>query len=134
MPNITVNNVNFYYELHGKGQPLVLICGYTADHSYWLPILNALNQHFQVLIFDNPGIGQTTDDGSELSAELIADDIVALTKALNLKKPHILGASMGGTIAQCVASRHPQIVNKLVLLVTSAKWRKAMLLGVKVAL
>jgi pimeloyl-ACP methyl ester carboxylesterase len=134
MPTIQVNDANFYYELHGKGQPLILINGYTANHIYWLPILDELSRHFQVLIFDNRAAGKTTDDGRELSAELMADDVVALANTLQLKKPHILGISMGGAIAQCIASRYPDVLNKLVLLLSTAKWREAMLIGVDTAL
>lgn len=134
MANITLNGANFYYEIHGQGQPLILIAGYSANHLYWMPILGELSQHFQVLIFDNRGAGKTTDDGRELSAELMADDVVAIGKALDLKKPHILGVSMGGAIAQCIATRHPDYLNKLIILVSTAKWRQAMLIGVKAAI
>lgn len=127
MATMTVNNVNFYYELHGQGHPIVLIAGYTCDHFYWLPILDQLAQHFQVLIFDNQGVGQTTDQNENLSAELMADNILALTKALNLTSPHIIGQSMGGTIAQAIATRHPAAISKLAILSSAPKWRKAML-------
>lgn len=93
MPNINVNNAGFYYELHGKGQPLILIAGYGANGRSWMPIVNALSQHFQVVIFDNRAGGQTTDDGVTLTVELMAQDVMALSDALNLKKPHIVGRS-----------------------------------------
>lgn len=131
MPTITANNASFYYELHGEGHPVVLISGYTCDHQLWMPLVDKLSQNFQVLIFDNRGAGQTTDDGASLSVELMAQDVYALTRALKLQKPHLVGHSMGGTIAQYLASLYPKALNKLVLLSTSSKWRQAMLRGMK---
>lgn len=104
-----------------------MIAGYTCDHTFYLPILDALVKHFKVLIFDNRGVGRTTDDGSALSAEIMADEIMGLSEKLRLHKPHVLGQSMGGTIAQAIASRHADKINQLVLITTTAKWRMAML-------
>lgn len=56
-----------------------------------------------MLIFDNRGVGQTTDDGVTLTVELMAQDVMALADALNLKKPHVIGRSMSGTIVQHLA-------------------------------
>ena len=81
------------------------------------------------MTFDNRGVGQTEDDGRPLSAELMADDVVALIKELGLKKPHLIGISMGGTIAQSVASRYGDQISKLVIHVSCPKWRQAMLDG-----
>lgn len=126
-----INDVNFYYELHGTGSPLILISGYTCDHTYWQPILEQLVKHFQILIFDNHGIGRTKDRYSELTANIIAKDIVALAHFLKLEKPCVVGQSMGGTIAQEIASSYPDQVSKLCILNSVAKWREAMLLGLK---
>lgn len=131
MPMLSANNANFYVETHGEGQPLVLIAGYTGDHLYFTPVLNILKQHFQVVLIDNRGVGQTEDDNSVLSSKLMADDVIAICDALELKKPHILGHSMGGTIAQMVGIHHGDKIGKLILSATSAKWRQAMVRGFK---
>ena len=129
MAKIEVNGAQIYYERHGSGHPLILIAGYTCDHTAWNLIVDSLSQHFEVITLDNRGIGQTKDDALVLSAELLARDIHLFSKKLGLEKPHILGKSMGGTIAQKLATTYPEDVGKLILLVTSAKWRKAVLLG-----
>ena len=131
MAFLKTNNANFYYELHGTGQPIILIAGYACDHTSWLAVLDELAKNFQVLIFDNRAVGQTTDDNLKLTAKLMADDVINLAHQLNLKKPHIIGHSMGGSIAQTVASLYPEKIGKLCLLNSSAKWRKAMQLGFK---
>lgn len=127
MSMMSANHADFYYELHGSGQPIILISGYTCDHLNFASILDSLSQRFQVLILDNRGIGQTKDDSVPLSVELMARDVMALANALDLKKPHIVGHSMGGTIAQSIAIQFPDAISNLVLLATAAKWRTAML-------
>ncbi len=130
MANIYVNNANFYYELHGSGQALVLIAGYSGNAQSWMPIVDQLSKHFQILIFDNRGVGQTHDDDCELSIELMAHDVMMLCKALNLHKPHIVGRSMGGSIAQTIAATYPDQIDRIGILVSAAKWRKAVLMSV----
>ena len=127
MATIDVNNAQFYYELHGQGDPVVLISGYGGEGVSWTPILSQLAKKFQVLIFDNRGVGQTIDDGKVLSAKLMADDTVLLCKALGLQRPHIIGRSMGGNIALTIAAHYPEYVNKLGILVSSPKWHFSML-------
>lgn len=131
MPMIKANDVDFYYELHGNGEPVILIAGYTCDYSSWSLMIEELGKHFQLLIFDNRGIGRTKDNNQSLSVEMMAQDVIDLAQQLNLDKPHIVGHSMGGTIAQTIAANFPDKINKLCLLNTSAKWRQAMLCGLK---
>lgn len=131
MAMIRVNDANFYYEIHGKGHPVILIAGYTCDYLSWQPVCDRLSKHFQVMVFDNRAIGRTTDDHVPLSVELMAQDVMALADQLHLEKPHIVGQSMGGSIAQIIASNSANKMGKLALLTTSAKWRKAMLDGLK---
>lgn len=129
MPFIEANNAKFYYESKGSGQSLILISGYASDHTAWAMMTETLSEHFQVITFDNRGVGQTTDDGGELSAELMADDVIALADALDLDKPHVIGSSMGSTIAQHVAIRHPDKINKLGLMVSTTFWRQRVILS-----
>jgi 3-oxoadipate enol-lactonase len=131
MSMIKANNAEFYYELHGSGYPIVLIAGYACDHAYWAPVLQDLMKHYQVLIFDNRAVGQTKDSGGSLSIELMAEDVMAICEGLNLKKPHIVGQSMGGMIAQSIAVSYAEKINKLAILTSSAKCRETMLFAFK---
>lgn len=135
MPKITVRNAEFYYELHGEGEPLVLISGYTADHLYWASVLPELAKHFQVLVFDNRAVGQTQDsEDSEklpLSIQSMSDDTMALIHTLGLHKPHIVGQSMGGAIVQDIAVRYPDEINKIGIINSTAKWRLAAVHGLR---
>ncbi len=128
MPFIQIKNTHYYYETHGQGEiPILLISGYTCDHEFYYPIFDFLEKKYRLIVLDNRGVGQTIDDGSPLSAEVMATDMIALSEALELKNPHIIGQSMGGTIAQAIAAHYPDKIGKLVLVTTSAKWRITML-------
>lgn len=129
MATIQIDDIEYYYELHGEGHPLVIIGGYTMPLFVWEPIVNELKDRFQILIFDNQGIGRTKDSGGPLKAESMADGIMKLIERLGFQKPHIIGVSMGGTIAQKIGANYGEKIDKLVLVVTSAKWRQAMLRG-----
>lgn len=122
MPIAEINKIKIYYELHGSGKPLILIAGYTGDHTFWHNIVKTLSQKFQILIFDNRAIGQTIDDGSDFTLEDQAQDIMELSSYLNLQKPHILGQSMGGTIVQVLAKNYPNNFDKLIILNSLTKF------------
>lgn len=122
MPKITVNKANIYYESHGNGQPLVLISGLMSDHSRWLPVLNALMKKYQVILLDNRGVGRTTDEGSDFSVETMAEDIMKLIHHLNLYKPHIVGHSLGGAVAQTIAKHYQNDIASISLCNTFIKF------------
>ena len=120
MPNIKINDIDIYYELHGIGQPLVLISGYACDHAFWTVMMSKLITRFQVLIFDNRAVGQTKDDGSPFKLDLLAEDVMGLVHQLGLIQPHIVGHSMGGAIAQIIAKKYPNEINKMIILNSAA--------------
>lgn len=124
MPTIRINNAEIYYELHGQGEPLILIAGYCCDHLFWEPMLNELKHLFQVLVFDNRGIGRTKDDNAPFTIEQMAEDTMALANQLGLERPNILGQSMGGAIAQTIARNHAKKLNKLFILNSTSKFSK----------
>lgn len=125
--NLKVNGINMYYEIHGKNtsSPLVLIAGFTCDHTFWAGILEQLSANHQVLIFDNRGVGQTETPDSPYSIDMMADDAMALIKELKLKNPVIIGQSMGSAIAQSIGKRYSNQVSKIVLMNTFDHINKA---------
>ncbi|HAU1322229.1 TPA: alpha/beta hydrolase [Legionella pneumophila] len=122
MATLEINGVDIYYELHGQGKPLVLIAGYCCDHTFWSAMLHELTEKFQVLIFDNRGIGQTRDNGEPFTLEAQADDIMVFLEQLGFRNPFILGQSMGGAIAQLIAKKHGEKIAKLIILNSVAKF------------
>jgi pimeloyl-ACP methyl ester carboxylesterase len=115
MATVTANGCKFYYEIHGQGDPLVLIMGLRRNLEWWYRQIPALSRHFQVIAFDNRGAGRSDKPVMEYSIGLFADDTAALMDALDIKTAHILGISMGGYIAQELALNYPDKIKSLVL-------------------
>jgi pimeloyl-ACP methyl ester carboxylesterase len=120
MPSTIVNGVDLYYEIHGKGTPLMLVAGQTSDSQSWQPIMEDLSQHYRVITPDNRGVGRTKPQDIETSIQQITDDCIALIRYLGLSSVTLLGHSMGGFVAQDCAIRYPGHVSKLILAGTSA--------------
>ncbi|WP_295716345.1 alpha/beta hydrolase [Mucilaginibacter sp.] len=111
-----VNGIKMYYEIHGSGQPLVLIHGggSTITTSFG-KILPMLSKTHQVIAVELQAHGHTTDRDAPVSFEQDADDVAELLKQLNVTGADILGFSNGGNTAMQIAIRHPERVRKLVL-------------------
>ncbi len=121
MPNIQLGDTSFFYECQGSGQPLVLVAGYSCDHTFWDSMYDELTKRFTVLMFDNRGIGQSVDVDSALSIESMAHDTMQLVKKLGLKNPILLGQSMGGTIVQTIARDYGDDIHKMIILNSSMR-------------
>jgi pimeloyl-ACP methyl ester carboxylesterase len=102
-----------YYERAGSGEPMLLVNGLGADHTAWAPQFEGLARSFDVVVYDNPGVGQTTGFSPPYTSELFADVAVSLLDELGIERAHVVGASMGGTIAQQIALRRPERVRSL---------------------
>lgn len=120
MPNIKANGINLYYETHGQGQPIVFVAGFSGDHTVWLDIIDQYSKNYQVIIFDNRGIGKSACPDYPYTTEMFADDTAELIKALNLGPVHIIGGSYGGCIAQNVIYKYPELIKSAVLTNTGA--------------
>lgn len=118
------NTVEMYYEIHGGGEPLILINGLKSDHTGWMPLLDFLSRSFQVILLNNRAIGHTKDNGEFFKIEDMADDVIQLMNVLNIHSAYIAGHSMGGAIAQVIAHRFPDRVKKLFLCNTFMKFNK----------
>src|ERR687890_320865 len=113
--HIEANGLRIYYEVHGEGEPLLLIHGGTATSQSWASHLPAFTEHFQVFAPDSRGHGRTDDPMGELSYRVMADDVTALIGALGLQRPLVLGYSDGGQIALELGMRYPGLARALVL-------------------
>jgi len=109
------NNNTIYYEVHGKGFPLVLISGLGGCSASWLPVLNVLSRYFRVIVFDNRGAGRSSVPDKPYEISDMSEDLYYLLKYLNITSTHIIGHSMGGYIAQEFAIKYPEITAKLIL-------------------
>ncbi|MFN3234451.1 MAG: alpha/beta fold hydrolase [Gammaproteobacteria bacterium] len=115
MPKVSANGINIYYERHGQGEPLVLIAGFSADHSIWETVIEPLSKHYEVIVFDNRGAGQTDVPAGPYNIEELAEDVVGLCQALDIQQAHFIGNSMGGFILQTLARHHTNLVKSAVI-------------------
>src|SRR5688572_3862724 len=112
-----VNGLRMYYEVYGKGKPIVLLHGsYMNIPLNWLHIIPLLANDRKVIVTEMQGHGRTRDISREFSYEGMADDVSGLLKHLKIDSADILGYSMGGGVAFQVAVRHPEQVRRLVVL------------------
>ncbi len=114
---INVGDIKMAYYVRGKGEPLVMINGFISTMSLWDPaLLEKLAKHHQLILFDNRGVGLSTDTKkNNTTIPQMADDAAGLIKALGYEKVDILAWSMGARIGQQLLIRHPNVVKKAIL-------------------
>jgi pimeloyl-ACP methyl ester carboxylesterase len=110
-----INGLQMYYEIHGEGEPLVLIHGAYAPLSMWGPILEGLARNHRVIAMDLQAHGRTADIDRPLRYETMADDVAALMDHLGVESADIVGYSMGAGVGLQFALRHPEKVRRQVL-------------------
>jgi pimeloyl-ACP methyl ester carboxylesterase len=111
-----VNGLQMYYEIHGTGQPLVLLHGaFSAIGTSFEKLLPDLARGRQVIAFELQAHGRTADTDRPLTLEAMADDVAAALQQLGIDQADIFGYSMGAGVALQFAIRHPDSVRKLIL-------------------
>jgi len=118
MPKVKIGDINMYYEIHGEGEPLVMICGAGVSVDMMYGFIPVYSPEYKLVIFDNRGAGQSDAPDIPYTMEMMADDLAGLLDTINIDSAHIMGISMGGMIAQEFTLRHPESVKSLVLACT----------------
>jgi 3-oxoadipate enol-lactonase len=133
MSFVEIHGRKLHYEIHDATphatregseprNPLVLIMGTAGSCRGWLPLqVPAFSKHHPTVIFDHRGVGNSDDDGRPFTTADLAEDTVCLLDALGIARAHVLGAFMGGMVAQQIALLHPARVDHLVLVGTYAR-------------
>jgi pimeloyl-ACP methyl ester carboxylesterase len=111
-----VNDLHMYYEIHGEGEPLVILHGAYASIPLWGEFIPLLAENRQVIAVELQGHGRTADiEDRPFSYEQMADDVAAMMEVIELEQADVFGYSMGGGVAMQLAIRHPAVVDKLVV-------------------
>jgi pimeloyl-ACP methyl ester carboxylesterase len=121
----------FGYRAIGRGRPVVFVMGLSGTIDAWPPsFLDAIAaKGHRVIVFDNEGIGRSTLRPGTLTISRMGQDTARLVKALRLRRPDVVGWSMGGMVAQSFAVRYPKRLRRLVLMATAPGDGKATLPG-----
>ena len=118
MPKIQIEGIELYYEIHGKGEPLLFIHGLGSSTRDWRDQINCFAKNFQVIVFDVRGHGQSDKPPGPYSIPLFAQDTALLIEKLNLPPLPVIGISMGGMIAFQLTLDRPELVKQLVCINT----------------
>jgi pimeloyl-ACP methyl ester carboxylesterase len=114
-----INGLSLYYEIHGSGEPLIVVHGGFGSVEMFGPNIELLAKTRQVIAIDLQGHGRTADIDRAFSCEAFGDDIAALIAHLGFDTADVMGYSLGGGAALQAAVRHPERIRKLVLVSTA---------------
>lgn len=113
--HVEANGINYYFEIHGQGEPLLLLHGGLGSIDMFGPVLPALAATRQVIGVDLHGHGRTALGDRPISIIDMGDDMAVLLKALGFQQVDVLGYSLGGGVAFRLAVQHPELIRRLVL-------------------
>src|SRR5262245_6315837 len=112
-----VNGLKMYYEVHGSGEPVVLLHGaFMTITNNWTGWIGELSKTRKVIAIEMQGHGRTADIARDMTSENLADDVAALLDHLKIPRADLIGYSMGGAVAMQCAVRHPDKVRKVVVI------------------
>src|SRR5438046_4972635 len=122
MPIARVNGVSLYYEIAGRGAPLVLVHGFACGIRSWDPQVRALSRYRRVVTYDvrGHGLSDAPPDAAAYSQPISVEDLHGLLAYLGITRAAIGGLSMGGNIALNFALAYPQMVGALIITDTGA--------------
>jgi pimeloyl-ACP methyl ester carboxylesterase len=111
------NGMRIYYEEHGSGEPVLLLMGTGADHTFWSPQIPAYSERHRTIVIDSRGTGQSTrpDDATTCTAAAMAEDARGVLDHLGIGRAHLGGLSLGSAVAQEFALRWPERLLSLAL-------------------
>jgi pimeloyl-ACP methyl ester carboxylesterase len=120
MPTAHVNGIDLYYEVHGRGEPLLWIGGLGANVREIAYLIDAYRERYQLIVYDGRGCGRSDKPEEDYTIDGFAEDAVGLLDVLGVASAFVYGSSMGGMIAQELVLNHPDRVRALILGCTTA--------------
>src|SRR6202035_1074423 len=112
-----VNGIKMYYEVHGSGEPVVLLHGaFMTITNNWAGWISELSKTRKVIAVEMQGHGRTADVPRDITYENLADDVAALLNYLKIPRADLIGYSMGGAVAMQCLSHHTDKVRRAVII------------------
>jgi len=125
MPHTTSDGARIYWERQGSGEPVLLIMGLGSNAYGWHRTLPWLSERYETIVFDNRGTGRSDVPAGAYSIAQMAADAAAVLDAAGHETAHVIGASLGGMVAQRFALTYPERLRSLVLVCTTPGGRNA---------
>lgn len=126
------DGTRLHYDVWGRrdGEPVVMIQGLGADMRGWIAQRRSFGARYRCISLDNRGVGSSDKPDGPYDLEVMAADVIAVMDAIGVESAHVMGASMGGALAQIIAVRYPERVRSLILACTACQhlpWRRELL-------
>ena len=115
-----VNGISLFYQIYGKGPPILLIPGGLADADVWHRQIATLSAHHRLIVADSRGQGRSTRDRTPITYDLMARDYLALLDELKLEQVALVGWSDGGIIGLDIAMHHPERLSRMFIQAANA--------------
>src|SRR4051794_26506575 len=119
MPHAKINGSELYYEVHGRGDPIVFAHGRGGNHLSWWQQIPEFARDHRCIIFDHRSFGASLDANAAGQGAFVAG-LVSLLDVLDIAQTHLVAQSMGGRTCLGLAVTHPERVRRLVLAGTTA--------------
>jgi pimeloyl-ACP methyl ester carboxylesterase len=113
------DGTRLHYEVHGSGEPVLLVMGLGSNAYGWDRTIPWLSQRYETIAFDNRGVGRSDVPAGDYTIERMAADAAAVLDAVGHATARVVGASLGGMIAQRFALAHPERLRSLLLICTT---------------
>lgn len=115
MPHVHVNGVRLYHEIHGQGEPVVLLNGIMQSTAGWSRQVRELSRRYRVIVHDFRGQGASDKPDEEYTWTMHVEDLRALLDHLGVERVHVVGVSYGAETGMHFALAHPERVRSLVV-------------------
>ncbi|MGA2010379.1 MAG: alpha/beta fold hydrolase [Solirubrobacteraceae bacterium] len=122
MPRIRLGHESIWAWSHGAGEDVVLIAGLADDSSSWDAQVTVLSRHYRVTVIDNRGVGHSSTPPGPWTIGDFARDTLGVLDALQIRRAHVVGSSLGAATAQELAAAAPGRVRSLIL---NGSWRRS---------
>jgi pimeloyl-ACP methyl ester carboxylesterase len=119
---VSLNGTTIYYEVYGKGEPLIFLHGYALSTKDWLPYISDYINDFEIYLIDLNGHGKSSSSNEKPSVASVANDVYTLMKHLKLRNINAIGFSYGGNVLFQLALLDSALIKSMITIGASGNW------------